>query len=125
MAIEELIRSRQHEYYNALAKADTEADSSVFIEFILEVILDTLQQISVVGNATIGEKATESSCIQKLLNAIGNSELSAKEIMDILGLSHRASFRMHYLNPALERGLIIMTIPDKPNSKNQKYKKRT
>ena len=125
LPIEELIRSRQHEYYNSLTKADTEADSSVFIEFILEIILDTLQQISVVGDATIGEKATESSCIQKLLNAIGDSELSAKEIMDILGLSHRASFRMHYLNPALERGLIIMTIPDKPNSKNQKYKKRT
>jgi hypothetical protein len=39
-----------------------------------------------------------------------------------LGLSDRKSFRERYLKPALEAGLIEMTIPEKPQSRLQKYK---
>ena len=39
-----------------------------------------------------------------------------------LGLSDRKSFRERYLKPALDGGLIEMTIPDKPNSRLQKYR---
>lgn len=39
-----------------------------------------------------------------------------------LGLSDRKSFRERYLKPALADGLIEMTIPDKPNSRLQKYR---
>ncbi len=41
--------------------------------------------------------------------------------MELFGLKHKPTFRKIYLNPALEQGLIEMTIPGKPNSKNQKY----
>ena len=40
-----------------------------------------------------------------------------------LGLSHRPTFRKNYLNPAMEQNLIERTIPDKPNSRNPKYRK--
>lgn len=40
-----------------------------------------------------------------------------------LHLSHRPTFRKNYLQPALEQDLIERTIPDKPNSKHQKYRK--
>src|SRR5690554_6285350 len=39
-----------------------------------------------------------------------------------LGLKHRPTFRANYLYPALEADLIEMTIPDKPNSSQQKYR---
>lgn len=43
------------------------------------------------------------------------------ELQDYCGLSGRSNFREKYLKPLLKSGLIKMTIPDKPNSKNQKY----
>ena len=120
LPVEELIRTRQNEYYNALGKSDSDADSSAFVEFLLQVILDTLQQTTVVGNSD-GQKESD-LLIEKLKNAIGEDVLSASEIMDRLGLSHRPTFRENYLNPALSHGIIEMTIPDKPRSRNQKYK---
>ena len=47
--IEELIRSRQQDYYDSLGKADKEADSYAFVELILEIILTTLEETVVVG----------------------------------------------------------------------------
>lgn len=124
LPIEELIRSRQQEYYDALGKSDREADSNAFVELMLEIILDTLKETSVVGNAESDEPNMLSPSIRKLMEALGNEELSAVEIMERLGISHRPTFRKNYLNPALEQRLIEMTIPDKPNSRNQKYRKK-
>lgn len=44
LPIEELIRSRQEEYYQALGKSDELGESSPFVEFMMEVILDTLKE---------------------------------------------------------------------------------
>ena len=46
---------------------------------------------------------------------------SANELMILLNIKSKETLRATYLNPALENGLIRMTLPDKPNSKNQKY----
>ena len=59
------------------------------------------------------------------LNVMGNESLPLIEIMRRLNLSHKPTFRKNYLLPALNLQLIEMTIPDKPNSRNQKYRKRT
>ena len=45
------------------------------------------------------------------------------ELMNKLGLKSRISFRKNYLDPSIENGLIKMTNPDKPTSKNQRYYK--
>ena len=46
---------------------------------------------------------------------------SANELLTLLNIKSKETLRASYLNPALENGLIKMTLPDKPNSKNQKY----
>lgn len=120
LPVEDLIRSRQEEYYKALGKSDRDADSSAFVEFLLQVILDTLQNTTVVGNDEVEEQ--KDPLVDTLREAIGIDTLSATEIMKRLGLSHRPTFRQNYLNPALSHGVIEMTIPDKPNSRNQKYR---
>ena len=120
LPVEDLIRSRQEEYYKALGKSDRDADSSAFVEFLLQVILDTLQNTTVVGNDEVEEQ--KDPLVDTLREAIGKDTLSATEIMKRLGLSHRPTFRQNYLNPALSHGVIEMTIPEKPNSRNQKYR---
>ena len=60
----------------------------------------------------------------KLLDVLGEKELSAVQIMERLDLSHRPTFRKNYLNPALALGVIKMTVPDKPNSRNQMYRRK-
>ena len=123
LPIEELIRFRQQEYYDALGKSDQESDSSTFVELMLEIILDTLRKTTVVGNADEAVKKKNPS-VQKLLDVLGDEELSAAQIMERLDLSHRPTFRKNYLNPALAQGVIEMTIPDKPNSRNQRYRRK-
>ena len=80
-------------------------------EFLLTTVYDALSEIAV----------TEQ--VEKLLNVMGDKEYSTKEMMELLGLKHRPSFRDNYLLPSLERGYIEMTVPDKPNSSKQKYRK--
>ncbi|MCM1545283.1 MAG: Fic family protein [Ruminococcus sp.] len=115
---EELIKERQQEYYDALNASDKTADSTKFIEVMLRIIFDSLK------NFTYTDQVTDqvSDQVKLLLECIGQETLSANEIMKRLNLSHKPSFRKNYLLPALNRGLIEMTVPDKPNSRNQKYR---
>ena len=48
--------------------------------------------------------------------------MTRDELQRILELKDRTSFRERYLKPALQSGLIELTIPDKPNSRLQKYR---
>lgn len=87
---------------------------------MLEIIRDSLTEITVVNRNADQDKSPTG----RLLFALGNDTLSATDLMARLGLSHRPTFRKNYLNPALEQKLIERTIPDKPNSKKQNYRKR-
>lgn len=48
-------------------------------------------------------------------------ERTIKEMMAFLKLKHRETFTHNYLRPLMNEYFITMTIPDKPNSPNQKY----
>ena len=119
LPIETLIRERQEEYYKVLGECDQSADSGRFIEFILIAIYDALYQIA--DTEQVSEHVTEQ--VERLLEIIEDEEYSTKELMELLGLRHRPTFRDNYLLPALDMGLIEMTIPDKPKSSKQKYRR--
>ena len=59
----------------------------------------------------------------EILEITGDKEYFTKELMELLELKHRPTFRDNYLLPALELGYIEMTIPDKPRSSKQRYRK--
>ena len=128
LPVEELIQARQKEYYDALGMVDAQADSAGFVELMLEIIRDSLQEISVVGRRTDqdSDQVTDQdrTPVERLLIALGSETLSTAALMKRLHLSHRPTFRKNYLQPALEQNLIERTIPDKPNSKHQKYRKK-
>ncbi len=125
LPIEELIRTKQVEYYDVLVKSYKEVESNFFVEFMLEIILDTLMETTVFESVGSNEYLELSENIVKLLIAIGDDALSASEIMIKLGLKHRPTVRNNYIKPALDKDVIEMTIPDKPRSKNQKYRKKS
>ena len=46
---------------------------------------------------------------------------SIKEIMEFLEVKHRTYLRKTVLAPLLESGKLVLTIPEKPSSPNQRY----
>ncbi|MBN2259454.1 MAG: Fic family protein [Clostridiales bacterium] len=119
LPVESLVKDRQDNYYKVLGECDKAADSVKFIEFMLESIRDSLVEIS--STEQVGVQVSEQ--VEILLSAIGKDTVSGKELMERVGLKHRPTFRKNYLLPAIENGYLEMTIPDKPNSSKQKYRK--
>lgn len=60
--------------------------------------------------------------VQRLLVVLVG-ELSRQQLLDALGMTHREHFRSVYLKPALDAGMVEMTIPAKPNSSHQRYRR--
>ena len=74
---------------------------------------------------TDGEKvtksATKSTETMNEVLAFCERPKSLTEIMAHLGLKHRNNTKSRYIDPLIENGFLEMTIPEKPNSRNQKY----
>jgi ATP-dependent DNA helicase RecG len=59
--------------------------------------------------------------VKKLLEIL-DAPMSRPEAMEALGLKDRMHFARYYLEPAMTAGLVAMTLPDTPRSKNQQYR---
>jgi ATP-dependent DNA helicase RecG len=68
------------------------------------------------------EVTTEVAPELRLLRAL-DGEMTRQQLQAVLGLKNDEHFRKAYLQPALDAGLIEMTVPDKPRSSRQKYRK--
>ncbi|MCQ4348111.1 hypothetical protein NGA35_11935 [Pseudomonas stutzeri] len=75
----------------------------------------------VAGEARSHVAGHVTSEVRRLIGACSGT-MSRKALQDALGLKSDANFRTLYLVPALEAGLIEMTIPDKPKSSRQQYR---
>jgi len=117
LPVESIIRDRQQEYYQSLNLSNQNVSCEPFVEFMLTAILDALKTTD---NDQVNDQVSDQ--VKQLCKVLKNQELSAIELMKKLHLSHRPTFRHNYLHPALNAGLIEYTIPDKPNSRNQKYR---
>ena len=60
--------------------------------------------------------------VEMLLAMLKDGGKSVVEMMKQLGLKDRHNFNERYLKVALSAGLVEMTIPDKPNSRSQRYR---
>ncbi len=118
LPVETVIRERQTEYYRVLGDAGQTGDSAVFVEFVLTAMLEALMELRSTDQVT----AQVTVQVKRLLQALSDDERGAAELMTLLGLSHRQSFRANYLTPAILDGLIELTQPDSPRSPTQKYR---
>ena len=119
--IESQIEKFQDEYYDAIARCHVSGESTIFIEFMLSQIDRILEDISLQMNE---ENEQFSETVRKMLEIMEyDTPYTRKTLMEKLGLKSRDGFRRNYLQPALEMNLIQMTLPDKPNSRNQRYMK--
>jgi len=55
LPVETIIREKQSEYYNSLSKSDKEGKSTFFIEFMLEIIDEALENLLKSKNFSVGQ----------------------------------------------------------------------
>ncbi len=73
--------------------------------------------------SVIGSKAQDKAQDKVIMKIIEfcKQEKNIFEIMNYIGYKNRTRFRRDYIKPLVEKGILRMTISDKPTSKNQKY----
>ena len=122
LPIESRIHEFQDGYYEAIARCHTEGSSNTLITFMLDKINETLS--AVIQQATYSDQQL-SEQVRKLLSVMDyDVPYTASALRTLLGLKSKEALRRNYLGPALDFGLIAMSNPDKPTSRNQTYIKK-
>lgn len=91
LPVETLIKESQKEYYDALGVSDNEANSTKFIEFMLSLILNTIEEIietekKVTQKVTV--KVTPNQ--RKILDVIkSNPFVTQEELANIVGIARK------------------------------------
>ena len=91
LPVETLIKENQKEYYNVLKTSDSEANSTKFIEFMLSLILNTIEEITesekkVTQKVTV--KVTPNQ--KKILDTIKeNPYITQEELANIVGIARK------------------------------------
>ncbi len=81
-------------------------------------------EVRALEDQVTGEVTPQVTGEVRLLEVI-SGEMNRKQIQEALGLKDTEHVRKTYLLPALQAGLIEMTIPDKPRSSKQRYRLTT
>jgi len=113
--VESLVFEHQMDYYQALQESTRQTNSAPFISFMLRMIQHALIAYAPQVAPHVSPQ------VSKLLFVV-HGDMTREAMQAALSLKDRKSFRERYLKPALGDGLIEMTIPDKPNSRLQRYR---
>ena len=91
LPVETLIKENQKEYYKVLGTSDSEANSTKFIEFMLSLILNTIEEIIITENRVtqkVTVKVTANQ--QKIIDAIKNNPfVTQEELAQIVGITRK------------------------------------
>ena len=88
---------------------------------MLKMIDKVLDEMLEATTVPLTEKSIN---INKLLSVMEYGvPMTSNEIMKKLKIKSKETLRATYLKPAIEDGVVELTIPDKPTSKNQMYYK--
>ncbi len=139
--IESMVFQHQQAYYQAIRQSTAQGDSAPFIEFMLVMILDSIQAFHKSGDQADAQSTSRVSlqaspqvtpqvspqvkALLVVMNKAAGTEMSRSELQEALALKDRKSFVQRYLTPAMEAGLIEMTLPEKPRSSLHKYRLST
>lgn len=109
LPVETLIHENQEEYYKVLQVADNKGESTIFVEFMLQMICDALRQIkqnqnekNVVTNVAINV-VTNKEKILSLLKQ--DSRMTSKQLAISLGMTQRQAQRI--ISKLKESGLLV------------------
>lgn len=119
--LESQIEQFQEDYYEAINVCNAAGNSTAFVEFMLA-------RIDAVLDAVLAQSAADGSlspCVRKLLSVMEyETPYDTETLLSLLRLKSRETLRRNYLVPALRADLVEMTLPDKPTSRNQRYRKK-
>lgn len=120
LPLESYVKKYQDEYYSSISKSHREGNANAFVTFMLKMIDYTFDAL--ISDAALVNKQY-SIQVNKLLKAMREDVwYTANEILDLLKLKSKETLRKNYLDPAINNKLIILELPDKPTSRNQRYK---
>jgi Fic family protein len=77
LPIETLVKEKQQDYYNVLGKSDNQGSSTLFIEFMLEIIKDALEDLLKIQNISL----TNNDRILNFKEIIGTKEFSRQDYL--------------------------------------------
>ncbi len=97
-----------------------ERQGFVAVTFKAQMVAGDVAGTSADGTAQVTAQVTAEVAAQ--VAAFCHEPQSAKAIMAELGLKHWKTFQANYLAPLMAMGILERTIPDKPQSRLQKYK---
>jgi Fic family protein len=86
LPVESIIRDRQTDYYKELSDADNLANSTPFIEFMLQALLDALTEVLIKTSEKVSVKTSE-----KILVLVqGNPLITIAELAQSIGVTERS-----------------------------------
>jgi Fic family protein len=126
--MESALYQNRPQYYKAIEEARHADDSGAFIEFTLCAIYETIvlqgrQQGQRGGKHQEKHQVEALSALQiSVLKALGDATLSRKELLTAIGTNGDSRWFKRHIEPLIHAGFMERTVPEKPNSRLQKYR---